>query len=266
MGCFNAELALYDIDKIEAVFKAQELGLNLYRWVEDPENKVRFKVYSRETPLTLSDCLPMLEHMGLKVFSENPYLVTSDELPEKMWIHDFELIEPGGHALDLHDLKAKFEETFRRVWTGNMENDGFNRLVLRAGLEWSNIVVLRAYAKYLRQAGITFSQTYMMNTLSSNPVIAGCLIELFHARFDPSYEGDRVAKVAGILDGIWDQLTIPSSWTVRSWMSFPCRNRSWKFLFIVRGLKVCICGVVKLHVAVCAGRIAVKISGRKCSA
>ena len=203
---FNAELALYDIDKIEAVFKAKELGLNLYRWVEDPENIVRFKVYSQETPLTLSDCLPMLENMGLKVLSENPYLVTSDDLPGKMWIHDFELIEPGGHALDLHDLKAKFEETFRRVWTGNMENDGFNRLVLRAGLEWSNIVVLRAYAKYLRQAGITFSQTYMMNTLSSNPKIAECLIDLFYARFDPAFEGDRVAKVAGILDGIWDQL------------------------------------------------------------
>lgn len=200
---FNADLALYDIEKIDAVFKSKELGLNLYRWVEDPENKVRFKVYSRETPLTLSDCLPMLENMGLKVLSENPYLVASDELDGKVWIHDFELIEPGGYALDLHDLKAKFEETFRRVWTGSMENDGFNRLVMRAGLDWSSVVVLRAYAKYLRQAGITFSQTYMMNTLSGNPETSRRLIELFHARCDPAKEGVRDENVARIVEKIW---------------------------------------------------------------
>ncbi|MZR23960.1 NAD-glutamate dehydrogenase [Sneathiella chungangensis] len=208
---FNADLALYDIEKIEAVFKSRELGLNLYRWVEDPENKVRFKVYSQETPLTLSDCLPMLENMGLKVLAENPYLVHSEDMPGKVWIHDFELIEPGGYALDLHDLKAKFEETFRRVWTGNMENDGFNRLVMRAGLDWRNIVVLRAYAKYLRQAGITFSQTYMMNTLSGNPEIVKRLVELFYARCDPAQDKDRDENVARILEGIWQQLDAVAS-------------------------------------------------------
>ena len=208
---FNADLAIYDIEKIEATFKSKGLGLNLYRWVEDPENKVRFKVYSPEVSLTLSDCLPMLENMGLKVLSENPYLVASDELKGKIWIHDFELIEPSGYGLDLHDLKGKFEETFRRVWTGNMENDGFNRLVMRAGLDWSSVVVLRAYAKYLRQAGITFSQTYMMNTLSGNPVISRHLIELFRARCDPAGEGDRDANVARIVGGIWQLLDEVSS-------------------------------------------------------
>ncbi|MZR29687.1 NAD-glutamate dehydrogenase [Sneathiella litorea] len=208
---FNADLALYDIEKIEAVFKTKELGLNLYRWVEDSENTVRFKVYSHEIPLTLSDCLPMLENMGLKVLSENPYLVTSEELKGKVWIHDFELIEPGGFALDLHDLKAKFEETFRRVWTGNMENDGFNRLVLRAGLDWANIVVLRAFAKYLRQAGITFSQTYMMNTLSGNPEISRRLIDLFYARCDPAQEDNRDANVVRIVEEIWQLLDEVSS-------------------------------------------------------
>ena len=208
---FNAELALYDIEKTEIVNKTSELGLNLYRWVEDPENKVRFKVYSPETPLTLSDCLPMLENMGLKVLSENPYFVSSPGLPKPVWIHDFELIEPGGFALDLHTLKSKFEETFRRVWTGRMENDGFNRLVLRAGLDWSNIVVLRAYAKYLRQAGITFSQSYMINTLASNPDIAKRLIDLFMARCAPGFVGDRDENVARIVENIWQDLDRVSS-------------------------------------------------------
>ncbi|PHQ72033.1 MAG: NAD-glutamate dehydrogenase [Sneathiella sp.] len=204
---FNAELALYDIEKTEVVCKSGgELGLNLYRWVEDPENKVRFKVYSPGESLSLSDCLPMMENMGLRVQSENPYYVSSPGLKQPIWIHDFDLVEPGGQALDLHDLKAKFEETFRRVWSGRMENDGFNRLVLRAGLDWSSVVVLRAYAKYLRQTGITFSQSYMINTLSENPVICRRLIELFNVRFDPEFEGDRAAAVARILDDIWQDL------------------------------------------------------------
>src|SRR5690606_30344002 len=153
---FNADLALYDIEKIEAARESGELGLNLYRWVEDPDSMVRFKIYSPELSIPLSDCLPMLENMGLKVLAENPYLVTHEKLGTNVWLHDFELIEPGGFALDLHALKTKFEETFRRVWMGDMENDGFNRLVLRAGLDWENITILRAYARFLRQAGITY--------------------------------------------------------------------------------------------------------------
>jgi len=204
---FNAELALYDIDKTEIVCETGgELGLNLYRWIEDPENKVRFKVYSPGEPLTLSDCLPMMENMGLKVLSENPYFISSPDLKQPIWIHDFDLVEPGGTSLDLHDLKAKFEETFHRVWTGRMENDSFNRLVMRAGLDWSSVVVLRAYAKYLRQAGITFSQSYMANTLSENPIICRRLIELFNVRFDPVFAGDRVAAVARIVEEIWQDL------------------------------------------------------------
>ncbi|TNE41539.1 MAG: NAD-glutamate dehydrogenase [Alphaproteobacteria bacterium] len=203
---FTAELALYDIEKIDLALKSGEICLNLYRWVEDPENKVRFKVYSPADPLTLSDCLPMMENMGLKVLSENPYLISSPDMKGKVWIHDFEMVEPTGLDLDLHSLKAKFEETFRRVWMGLMENDGFNRLVMRGGLEWSNVVVLRAYARYLRQAGVTFSQSYMINTLSGNADIARRIVELFLARCNPAFIGDRDEEIARILEGIWEAL------------------------------------------------------------
>src|SRR5690606_6421047 len=203
---FNADLALYDIEKIEAARESGELGLNLYRWVEDPDSMVRFKIYSPELSIPLSDCLPMLENMGLKVLAENPYLVTHEKLGTNVWLHDFELIEPGGFALDLHALKTKFEETFRRVWMGDMENDGFNRLVLRAGLDWENITILRAYARFLRQAGITYSQSYMMNVLGSNAEIVRRIIELFHIRFDPASGQDRDEAAAVIVEGIWPLL------------------------------------------------------------
>lgn len=190
---FGANLALRDIDKLEEIVKSKRAELNLYRWVEDPDNKVRFKIYSPNEPLPLSDCLPMIENMGLKVLSENPYLVTGSNLGQDVWIHDFELVEPTGVALDLHQLKAKFEETFWRVWQGSAESDGFNRLVMLAGLSWSNVAILRAFAKYLRQTGITFSQTYMANTLAENTQISNLLVKLFEIRFDPEFKKDRDA-------------------------------------------------------------------------
>ena len=203
---FGANLALRDIEKLEEVATSKRAGLNLYRWVEDPDNKVRFKIYSPNEPLPLSDCLPMIENMGLKVLSENPYLVTSPNLDQDVWIHDFELVEPTGTGLDLHQVKAKFEETFWRVWQGSAESDGFNRLVMRAGLSWSNVAILRAFAKYLRQAGITFSQTYMSNTLAENTQISSLLVKLFEIRFDPEFKEDRDAAFKETRDTIIEAL------------------------------------------------------------
>jgi len=203
---FNANLALRDIEKLEEVCGGKSVGLNLYRWVEDPDCKVRFKVYSPEEPLPLSDCLPMIENMGLKVLSENPYLVEHSSMSSPVWIHDFELIEPNGLELDLHQVKVKFEDTFLRVWQGTAESDGFNRLVMLAGLNWSSVAVLRAVAKYLRQAGITFSQSYMANTLAVNTQITRLLVELFEVRFNPEFDGDRDSAFSKIRNDITEAL------------------------------------------------------------
>jgi glutamate dehydrogenase len=203
---FNANLALRDIAQLEEVCTTGGVGLNLYRWVEDEDNKVRFKIYSPNEPLPLSDCLPMIENMGLKVLSENPYLVSHENMDEQVWIHDFELIEYSGQSLDLHQLKLKFEETFRRVWQGTTESDSFNRLVLRGGLSWSSVAILRAFAKYLRQAGITFSQSYMANTLFENIEISRLLIDLFNVRFDPDFKGKRNAEFEKIKQSVHEAL------------------------------------------------------------
>ncbi|MBE7636231.1 NAD-glutamate dehydrogenase [Sneathiella sp. P13V-1] len=203
---FNANLALRDIEKLEEVSASGEVGLNLYRWVEDPDNRVRFKIYNLNDPMPLSDCLPMIENMGLKVLSENPYFAKGENLENGIWIHDFELEEPDGHALDLHLLKIKFEETFLRVWQGTTESDMFNRLVLRCNLSWSSVAVLRAYAKYLRQAGVTFSQSYMARTLYDNSAISNLLVDLFHVRFDPDYKGKRNADIEMLRQKIQEEL------------------------------------------------------------
>ena len=119
--------------------------------------------------MPLSDVLPMLENMGLKVIGEVPYEIRLPGHPNPVWINDFYTVTEDGAPVDLPAVKDAFHETFRRVWFGEMENDGFNKLVVAAGLTPREVIVLRAYCKYLRQAQIPFSQAYMEETLRSNP-------------------------------------------------------------------------------------------------
>ena len=92
----------------------------------------------------------------------------------------------GDNDIKLAEVRDNFHEAFHRVWHNNMENDGFNRLVLHSGLTARQVIVLRAYCKYLRQARIPFSQDYMEETLANNAAITARLVDLFEARFDPA--------------------------------------------------------------------------------
>ncbi len=206
---FSDQMAIFDIEMFESLDGPEALAMNLYRPLEAPDDAVNLKIYRPRETVALSDCLPMLEHMGFRVIKENPYRVGADGEDEIIWIHDFGMVDPSGAAIDLGRLKDKFQDAFARLWYGTVENDGFNRLVLRAGLGWREVVVLRAYAKYLRQAGIAFSQRYIEDALVENAAIAALLSELFHARFDPAGDDHRERRVAHIegeieraLDGV----------------------------------------------------------------
>ena len=182
---FSAQEALFDIEKMEEVLTSERVGMNLYQAIEAPENALRFKLFHHGEPLPLSDTLPMLENMGFRVIDEHPFDIRPNGGDESLiWIHDYGLEVSSGVKFDLHDIKEKFEEAFERVWYGELENDGFNRLVMQAGLEWREIVILRAFCKYLRQTGITFSQAYMESTLASNPGITCDIVRLFQTRFN----------------------------------------------------------------------------------
>lgn len=202
---FNAEFALRDIDGIENLNNGGDISLNIYRMIEDGDHVVRFKIFHPGQALPLSDCLPMMENMGLRVIGEEPYRVTlKDE--ETVWIHNFLLEEPNGEAVDLTALKTDFEEAFAKVWRGEIEDDGFNRLVLKAGLGWRHVVVLRALCKYLRQTGIAYSQDYMEDTLAKNHAITKMITALFQARFDPGAVKERQARVDQLVLAIMDEL------------------------------------------------------------
>ena len=200
---FDAANAVLDIDKIEGLGGVDEVGVHLYAARHPEERAVRFKIYHPEKPVALSDSLPVLEHMGLRVLYEWPYRVNRGNARPPIWIHDFEVAAPDGEMPDLAATAAKFEDAVLRIWRGEVEDDRFNGLVFRAGLEWRDVVVLRAYAKYLHQANIPFSPRYLEDTLCGHPAISRNLVKLFHARFDPAQaqtSGRRASRLLVAID------------------------------------------------------------------
>lgn len=190
---FSARSAVRDIARLEMVGPGQAPVMHLYRPPEETSGLLRFKLYGPEQPTALSGVLPMLERLGLKVLAARPYEIVTED-GKTLWIIDFDLLQDLGAEIEVAKVKAIFQEAFARVWTGAMESDRFNRLVLGGLLPWRDVVVLRAYCKYLLQTRVPFSQAYMQRTLINHPFITRLLTELFHARFDPELTEERAAK------------------------------------------------------------------------
>jgi glutamate dehydrogenase len=186
---FNVRTAVFDIIHMETLASDKPLAMSFYRPLEATEGVFRFKLFGAKKALALSDVIPMLEFMGLKVISERPHLI-NQKSGTQIWLNDFSLVHSAGTELNAVALKEVFQETFYNVWMGLAESDGFNRLVLGAGLNWREIAMLRAYSKYMWQIGFTFSQSYVENALANQPGITRELVELFKLRFDPSLPQD----------------------------------------------------------------------------
>jgi glutamate dehydrogenase len=175
----------------------------------------RLTIYRTGAPITLTDVLPRLQHMGVDVVDEHPYEFAA---AEPFWIYDFGLRRrPVAEAVagvqgDLiahQRVREQVEGALAALWDGMIEDDGFNALVLDAQLTWRQVVVLRAYAKYLRQANVTFSQDYIEGVLRSNASIARLLMMLFESRFDPTKQAGEAERsdalteeIAGALDNV----------------------------------------------------------------
>ena len=183
---FSAHTAVQDIDRVEEAKTKPTPAINLYRPIEAANNELRLKLYQPKDKIALSTVLPSLENFGLKVISEIPFEVKSEGDDRAVWIHDFTMVTADGADVDVPAIRDKFHEAYDRIWAGEAEDDGFNRLVLTAGIGWRNIALLRAYCKYLRQAAIAFSQAYMEQTLNANAVITRDIVHLFYVLFDPS--------------------------------------------------------------------------------
>lgn len=200
--------AVADLQHLEKLTgePGRDFAVSLYEPVGAAPNERRFKIYRRGEPVSLSKVLPGLNRLGVEVVDERPY-----ELPctdnTIAWVYDFGLRMPDRVSGD--NARERFQDAFTAVWTGAAESDDFNQLVLRAGLDWRQAMVLRAYAKYLRQAGSTFSQTYMEDTLANNVHTTRLLVSLFEARMSPERQRAGTELIDGLLeelDGALDQV------------------------------------------------------------
>jgi glutamate dehydrogenase len=189
-----ARAAVADIRKLEAL-GAGGTDVKLYRPLGAPADALGFKIYRTGKPVELSDSLPMLERMGVRVLTEHPAMATPAD-GVATWVHDFELLALSTHEVELDKVKSLFEDAFLRVFDGSIENDEFNRLVLRAGLSADEVLVLRAYAKYLRQIGFALTPAFVEGTLNAHPRIAQQLVQLFRRRFEPDEARSREQRDA----------------------------------------------------------------------
>ncbi|GAB3792334.1 NAD-glutamate dehydrogenase [Dyella agri] len=194
-------VAAEDVYQLSLLEGDNALRMSFYHPPKAPE-MLRFKVYRSGGDIALSEVLPQLENLGLRVLTEHVYEIQGDGVP--LSIQDFEVQPVGKLTFGVEQVGSLFEHAFEQIWRGNAENDGFNRLVLGARLSWRQIAMLRGYCKYLLQAGSPFSQSYMEDTLNNYPAIAGLLVELFLAKFDPRRESlsdDERKLAAGLLHG-----------------------------------------------------------------
>ncbi len=185
----SAAVAADDVEQLAQLTPGDDLRLSLCR---GSDGGLRFKFYRLNDDIPLSDALPMMENMGLRVISEHPYRIDAGDAVA--YIQDFE-VEATRADLNVDDLDETFEDAFGQIWRGNAENDGFNRLILAANLSWKQVAMLRAYCKYLLQLGVPFSQSYVEETFARYPILARLLTELFEARFDPSTGTESKAQI-----------------------------------------------------------------------
>ena len=197
---FDPRIAVLDIHKILGLDDGAPLAMNLYRLLEEGDDHLRLRLYRPGAPLPLSDVLPILENLGLRVVTERAYPVRGRGDGD-CWIQEFALIYTLAEHIDLDEVKGEFEDAFRRIWFGEAESDSFNRLLLGSRLSWREIALLRAYACYLRQINFPYSVAYIAETMADHLHLSAGLVEYFLTRFSPDFEGDgawREAREAAV--------------------------------------------------------------------
>ncbi|HET7476496.1 MAG TPA: NAD-glutamate dehydrogenase [Dermatophilaceae bacterium] len=227
---YTPKQALQDLQALMALTDEQSMSMALY--VPDSQTDVadlRLKIFRRDGPISLSKVLPHLSLLGVDVIDERPHELPIDD-QERGYIYDFGLAVPGGAEAVARrwtsEARKRFMEAFAASYSGSSEPDAFNALVMRAEMSWRQVAILRAVGRYLRQAGTTYSQTYIAQALCGNVDIARSLVNLFEVRFDPSLNADvdarkeRGQKVVGMIRSALDDVaSLDHDRIVRSYLA-----------------------------------------------
>ena len=182
---FDGAEALRDAQAIEGL--GNDVAVRAYRTAEDSALQFRFKLYRRgETPAALSRVLPVLGDLGLAALVEDGFPVRPGNVSGAVWVHEFLVEDPEGEQLTFAERREPFETTFKAVWAGETESDGFNRLVLELGVSWREAALVRALARYRQQSGLDPRPSVQAQAVSAHPHVARLLLDLFAARLDPA--------------------------------------------------------------------------------
>lgn len=196
---YSSNDALRDIQKIESLTPTHPLEMLFSKL--DSGNEFSIKLFHLNQTIVLSDVMPIFENMGLRIIGERPHELKFKD-GERIWIHDFDVTYLVNRDINIQSIKDTFQEAFSKIWFGEAENDGFNRLVIESNLMWQETAMLRAYTKYLRQTGFTFSQNYIEEALINNAEITKLLVQLFSLRFDPIIQQHRHPEVKEVIAAI----------------------------------------------------------------
>ena len=186
---FSVAQAIIDIERLAGVGPGK-IYAALTRRDRNPDQAedhrtASFKLYTDDQPIALSDVLPILENMGIRVLGGRPYRFPRRD-GATLWLYDYEIARQDNREFEVAAVAKNFQTTFIRAWRGDVENDGFNQLTLLAGLHWKEVSLLRAYYRYLKQVRLRYSEQYIIEALAGNPALVVSLCELFKARFNPA--------------------------------------------------------------------------------
>ncbi len=188
--------AVFDIIKIESALAENKIQVEFYQQPDDVvAGIIHLKVYNPLSAISLSDILPVLENMGLRVLTEKPYTTRPAGTETVVRLRDFQTQVMNGQQVNISEVKKIFETAFEKVLGGEIENDQLNKLVLYANLPWRDVVLLRGYSRYLRQVGLKLGLPFFLDTLAAQASISKDLVRLFHENFDPALKKRNPQKI-----------------------------------------------------------------------
>lgn len=179
---FTPATAVLDIQYLLQLDADNPLAMSFYQRLDGNAGLLHCKLYHYGDSLPLSDVMPILDNLGLRVLGEFPFKIVRVD-GQVFWVHDFVFTNTLDAEMDIADVNDLFREAFTAIWNGKAENDGFNRLILLAGIHWREAALLRALARYIKQIRMGFELPYIAMTLATHAPVARELVRLFKTRF-----------------------------------------------------------------------------------
>lgn len=200
---FTPAQASRDIEYVEEALKTGTLQIQVEHSEDDGKLLLNLKLFHPKKPMVLSDIFPILENLGLKVLTETPYEIQGASQETPVWLHHFTAYPLRVLGASLAAIYPHLINSLSETWAGHVENDALNQLVFTSNLTVREVVVLRAYSKYMHQIRWNYSPSAISSCLAYYPIVTKLLIDLFMAQFDPEKTGKSLEEA--ILTSLEDQ-------------------------------------------------------------